>query len=132
MWVCVATLLIFCYDYTDTFKINYGNLTMNFVLIILSGVLDIFANLALQKSNGFRKVWWGILALVLVGSAFLLLAVVVDNGMSLPIAYTLWGTIGILGSVTGAYYFFKQKLKPIGYVGIVLVIIAVALLQLKF
>ncbi len=111
---------------------SYGTLIMNFVLIILSGVFDIFANLALQKSDGFRKIWWGILALVLVGSAFLLLAVVVDNGMSLPIAYTLWGAIGILGSVAGAYYFFKQKLKPIGYVGIVLVVVAVALLQLKF
>lgn len=102
---------------------------MNFVLIILSGVLDIFANLALQKSNGFRNVSWGLLALVLVGMAFLLLAVVVDRGMSLPIAYTLWGAVGILGSVAGAYYFFKQKLKPIGYVGIVLVIIAVGLLH---
>lgn len=102
---------------------------MNFILIILSGVLDIFANLALQKSNGFRNIWWGLLALVLVGMAFLILAIVVDNGMSLPIAYTLWGAIGILGSVAGGYYFFGQKLKPIGYVGIVLVIIAVGLLQ---
>lgn len=102
---------------------------MNFILVLLSGVLDIFANLALQKSDGFRNIWWGLLALVLVGVAFLLLAIVVDKGMSLPIAYTLWGAIGILGSVAGAYYFFKQKLKPIGYIGIILVVIAVALLQ---
>lgn len=102
---------------------------MNFILVLLSGVLDIFANLALQKSDGFRNIWWGLLALVLVGVAFLLLAIVVDNGMSLPIAYTLWGAIGILGSVAGAYYFFKQKLKPIGYIGIILVVISVALLQ---
>lgn len=105
---------------------------VNFVLIVLSGVLDVFANLALQKSNGFRNIWWGMLALILVGSAFLLLSIVVDNGMSLPIAYTLWGAIGILGSVVGAYYFFNQRLKPIGYIGIILVVIAVALLQLKF
>ena len=102
---------------------------MNFILIVISGVLDIFANLALQKSNGFRNVWWGLIALVLVGIAFLLLAIAIDNGMSLPIAYTLWGAIGILGSVFGAYYFFKQKLKPIGYMGFILVVISVALLQ---
>lgn len=104
---------------------------MNFLLIVLSGVLDIFANLALQKSNGFQNPVWGIIALVLVSCAFLLLAIAIDRGMSLPIAYTLWGSIGILGSVAGAYYFFKQKLKPVGYIGVVLVIIAVALLQLK-
>lgn len=105
---------------------------MNFILIIISGILDVFANLALQKSNGFYNKSWGFFALLLVGCAFLLLAFAVERGMSLPIAYTLWGAIGILGSVAGAYYFFKQKLKPIGYIGICLVILAVALLQLEF
>lgn len=104
---------------------------MNMLLIIVSGLLDIFANLALQKSNGFKHAWWGILAIVLVGLAFLLLSIAIDKGMDLAIAYTLWGAIGILGSTFGAYYFFKQKLKPIGYVGIILVIIAVALLQIE-
>ena len=104
---------------------------MNILLIALSGFLDILANLALQKSNGFKEKWWGFLALILVGCAFLLLSVVTDRGIDLPIAYTLWGAIGILGSSFGAYYFFKQKLKPVGYVGIVLVIIAVALLQIE-
>ncbi|MWV61115.1 ligand-binding protein SH3 [Helicobacter saguini] len=103
---------------------------MNFLLIIISGILDVFANIALQKSNGFKNIGWGVLALVLVGVAFLLLAIVTDNGMYLPVAYTLWGAIGILGSVIGAYYFLHQKLKPIGYFGVILVIIAVALLQL--
>ena len=105
---------------------------MNFLLIIISGLLDIFANLALQKSDGFRNIFWGILALILVGVAFLLLAVVTERGLDLPIAYTLWGAIGILGSVAGGYFFFRQKLKPIGYFGIFLVIIAVALLQIEF
>ena len=27
---------------------------MGFLCIVLSGILDVFANLALQKSNGFR------------------------------------------------------------------------------
>ncbi|RDU71624.1 ligand-binding protein SH3 [Helicobacter aurati] len=103
---------------------------MNFILIVISGICDIFANLALQKSDGFRQKKWGFLALLLVGVAFLLLSLAIDNGMNLPIAYTLWGAIGILGSVIGAYYFFQQKLKPIGYVGVVLVIISIALLQL--
>ncbi|RDU65886.1 ligand-binding protein SH3 [Helicobacter didelphidarum] len=104
---------------------------MNFILIVLSGILDIFANLALQKSNGFRKMAWGLLALVFVGGAFLILAIAEERGMDLPIAYTLWGAIGILGSVAGAYYFFHQKLKPIGYIGICLVILAVFLLQVE-
>ncbi len=99
-------------------------------MIVFSGILDVLANLCLQKSNGFKNLIWGISALVLVDVAFLLLAYAVCLGIALPIAYTLWGAIGILGSVLGGYVFFKQKLKPIGYVGVVLVISAVLLLNL--
>lgn len=102
---------------------------MAFFLVTLSGILDIVANLALAKSNGFKKLWWGLLALLLVDSVFLLLALALDLGMELPVAYTLWGAIGILGTVGGGYIFFKQRLKPIGFVGIVLVLIAVYLLH---
>lgn len=102
---------------------------MAFFLVTLSGILDIVANLALAKSNGFKKLWWGLLALLLVDSVFLLLALALDIGMELPVAYTLWGAIGILGTVGGGYIFFKQYLKPIGFVGIVLVLIAVYLLH---
>ena len=100
-----------------------------FLLIVFSGLLDVFANLARAKSNGFKNLKWGILALLLVDSVFLFLAFALDLGMELPVAYTLWGAIGILGTVVGGYYYFAQKLKPIGFVGIVLVLIAVYLLH---
>ncbi|MGX2971369.1 SMR family transporter [Helicobacter sp. T3_23-1059] len=100
-----------------------------FLLVVFSGLLDVFANLALAKSNGFKNLKWGILALLLVDSVFLFLAFALDLGMELPVAYTLWGAIGILGTVVGGYYYFGQKLKPIGFVGIVLVLIAVYLLH---
>ena len=100
-----------------------------FLLICFSGVLDIFSNLALAKSDGFKKLWWGLLALLLVDSCFVALAFALDLGMQLPVAYTPWGAIGILGTTAGGYYFFAQKLKPIGFVGIVLVLCAVYLLH---
>lgn len=102
---------------------------MAFFLVALSGILDIIANLALAKSDGFKRLWWGLLALLLVDSVFLLLALALDLGMELPVAYTLWGAIGILGTALGGYILFNQRLKPIGFVGIVLVLIAVYLLH---
>lgn len=102
---------------------------MAFFLVALSGILDIIANLALAKSDGFKRLWWGILALLLVDSVFLLLALALDLGMELPVAYTLWGAIGILGTALGGYILFKQRLKPIGFVGIALVLVAVYLLH---
>ena len=102
---------------------------MAFFLVAISGILDIIANLALAKSDGFKRLWWGILALLLVDSVFLLLALALDLGMELPVAYTLWGAIGILGTALGGYILFNQRLKPIGFLGIALVLIAVYLLH---
>ncbi|MDL0109584.1 multidrug efflux SMR transporter [Campylobacter felis] len=96
--------------------------------VVLAALLDIVANLALNKSNGFRNFKWGLLSILLVWLAFYLLALSLE-GMKLAIAYTLWGSIGILGTTLGGWYFFKQKLKPIGWVGIFIIIIAVITLK---
>lgn len=89
---------------------------MGFLVIVCSGILDVLANICLQKSCGFKKLSWGLLALGLVDIAFLLLAYAITLGIELPIAYTIWGVIGILGSVFSGYYFFGQRLKPIGII----------------
>ncbi|ENT6510320.1 SMR family transporter [Campylobacter upsaliensis] len=101
---------------------------MYLLYVVLAALLDIVANLALNKSNGFRNFKWGLLSILLVWLAFYLLALSLE-GMKLAIAYTLWGSIGILGTTLGGWYFFKQKLKPIGWVGIFIIIIAVITLK---
>ncbi|EOG9532158.1 multidrug efflux SMR transporter [Campylobacter upsaliensis] len=101
---------------------------MYLLYVVLAALLDIVANLALNKSNGFRNLKWGLLSILLVWLAFYLLALSLE-GMKLAIAYTLWGSIGILGTTLGGRYFFKQKLKPIGWVGIFIIIIAVITLK---
>ncbi|EOX1264431.1 SMR family transporter [Campylobacter upsaliensis] len=101
---------------------------MYLLYVVLAALLDIVANLTLNKSNGFRNFKWGLLSILLVWLAFYLLALSLE-GMKLAIAYTLWGSIGILGTTLGGWYFFKQKLKPIGWMGIFIIIIAVITLK---
>ncbi|TLD85339.1 multidrug efflux SMR transporter [Helicobacter sp. MIT 11-5569] len=96
--------------------------------VILAAILDIIANLTLNKSDGFRNLKWGILSVLLVWLAFYLLALSLE-GMKLAVAYTLWGSIGILGTTIGGWVFFKQKLKPIGWIGIFIIILAVITLK---
>ncbi|WP_108652713.1 SMR family transporter [Dongshaea marina] len=99
-----------------------------FGYVVLAAVLDIIANLALHKSRGFKNKGWGAFAIILVLAAFTLLAQAV-KGMDLAIAYASWGAIGILGTAMGGQFFFKQRLKPIGWAGIVMVIAAVFVLK---
>lgn len=96
-------------------------LTLSFGYVVLAALIDIAANMALTRSNGFKRKLWGALAILLVLSAFTLLAQAVKE-IDLAIAYASWGAIGILGTAIGGALLFKQRLKPIGWVGIAVVI----------
>lgn len=99
------------------------------LLVMFAAALDILANLLLARSHGFRRLRMGFTSLALVGLAFYCLSLAVRN-MDLAVAYALWGSFGILGTSLGGWIFFKQKLTPSAFAGMVLLIAGVLLLQL--
>ncbi|WP_104025509.1 SMR family transporter [Vibrio hyugaensis] len=102
--------------------------TVSFGFVVMAALVDIMANMALTRSKGFKHRGWGITAIVLVMAAFTLLAQAVKE-IDLAIAYASWGAIGILGTAIGGTLLFKQKLKPIGWFGIFVVIAAVVVMK---
>ncbi|AXE36286.1 SMR family transporter [Chromobacterium phragmitis] len=102
--------------------------TIYLLFVLASALIEVGANLMLEKSDGFRRRAWGIGAILLVWLAFALLGQAV-KGMDLAIAYALWGSIGILGTAIGGRLLYKQKLKPIGWAGIGIVAAAVVTLS---
>lgn len=102
--------------------------TLSFGFVVLAAFIDILANMALTRANGFRHKRWGVLSLLLVMLAFTLLAQAVKE-IDLAVAYASWGAIGILGTAIGGSLLFKQKLKPIGWIGIAMVIAAVVVMK---
>ncbi|WP_322803403.1 SMR family transporter [Vibrio alfacsensis] len=102
--------------------------TVSFGFVVMAALVDIMANMALTRSKGFEHKGWGITSIVLVMVAFTLLAQAVKE-IDLAIAYASWGAIGILGTAIGGALLFKQKLKPIGWFGIFVVIAAVVVMK---
>ncbi|AOZ51930.1 SMR family transporter [Chromobacterium vaccinii] len=102
--------------------------TVYLLFVLASALIEVGANLMLEKSDGFRRRAWGIGAILLVWLAFALLGQAV-KGMDLAIAYALWGSIGILGTAIGGRLLYKQKLKPIGWAGIGIVAASVVTLS---
>lgn len=96
--------------------------------IVLAALLDIVANLLLQKSDGFKHKKYGIPALLMVCLAFALLAQVTQV-IDLTVAYVSWGAIAILGTVFSARIFLGQKLNLIGWLGILTICISIFLLK---
>lgn len=100
----------------------------SFALAVMAGILDVAANLASTKSNGFARRGWGALSILLVLAAFALLAEAV-KGMELPVAYAVLGATGIFGTAICGRLFFGQKLKPVGWAGLALIFGAVLVLH---
>ncbi len=93
----------------------------------MAALVDIMANMALTRSKGFKYKGWGIAAIVLVLTAFTLLAQAVKE-IDLAIAYASWGAIGILGTAVVEPCCLSRN-SPIGWFGIFVVIAAVVVMK---
>ncbi len=98
------------------------------LLVMAAALLDVLANLLLAKSAGFRHAGLGVLALLLVGMAFGALSLAVRD-MDLSVAYAMWGAFGILGTSLGGWLFFGQKMRPMAFAGVLLLICGMVLLR---
>ncbi|PAF45229.1 multidrug/spermidine efflux SMR transporter subunit MdtI [Helicobacter sp. 11S02596-1] len=100
-----------------------------FAFVILAAVLDVLGNLMLKKSDGFKKKAYGLACIILVLGAFVSLSFAIKE-IPLSVAYSVWGAIGIIGTILGGYVFFGERLNVIGYIGVVFVLGSVVLLTL--
>lgn len=101
---------------------------LSIFFVTISAFIDIAANMMIAKSLGFRKLKWGLGAIVLVWIAFALLGQAVKT-MDLAVAYAMWGAIGVTGTAAFGRIIFGHKLRPIGWFGIVTITIAVIVLS---
>lgn len=100
-----------------------------FVIVLGAALIDIGANMAINRSMGFRYKGWGFLGIMLVLGAFTLLSEAVSGGqIDLAVAYATWGAIGIVGTALGGLLFFGERLKPIGWAGMMVMALAVVML----
>ena len=100
-----------------------------FVIVLGAALIDIGANMAINRSKGFRYKGWGFLGIMLVLGAFTLLSEAVSGGqIDLAVAYATWEAIGIVGTALGGLLFFGERLKPIGWAGMMVMALAVVML----
>ena len=109
---------------------NFMDIWPYFAAIAVAAGLDIVANLFLAKSEGFKRLGYGLSAILLVALAFTCLAFAVRK-MDLAVAYAMWGSFGILGTSLGGWLFFSQKLRPCAFAGMALLMTGMALLHMS-
>ncbi|WP_411753250.1 multidrug/spermidine efflux SMR transporter subunit MdtI [Serratia sp. (in: enterobacteria)] len=97
--------------------------------LALAIVLEIVANIFLKMSNGFSRVWLGLLSLVSVLGAFSALAQAV-KGIDLSVAYALWGGFGIAATIAAGWILFGQRLNAKGWMGLALLLTGMIIIKL--
>lgn len=93
-------------------------------------VLEVTATLSLRASEGLTR--WGWLIPIAIGylGAFALLAQVLKLGIPVGVAYGVWAASGVALTALLAWAIFKEPLTWMMLVGIVLIALGVAFVEL--
>lgn len=97
--------------------------------LLLAVVFEISGTYLLKLSDGMSRRLVGAGGIVFVMGAFAALAQAI-KGMDLAVAYAVWGGAGlVITAIVGALV-FGQRIRPVGWLGIVLVVGGVVALKL--
>ena len=103
---------------------------MSYVYLTLAIVFKIAATSLLKLSQGFSKMLFGILALVLYGLCFFCLSLSL-KGLQLNLAYAIWSGIGLVGTTVLSIMLFHEKVTLTSLLGITLIIVGIVILNLS-
>lgn len=101
---------------------------MHWILLAAGIAIEIAATTALKMSDGFTKWAFAGLALFGFGLAFYVMSLVVRT-MPVAVAYSVWAGGGIAGVTLVGVLVFGQRLDGFGYLGIVLILAGVLVLN---
>ncbi|WP_206244121.1 DMT family transporter [Novosphingobium terrae] len=76
-------------------------------LLVLSGLLDVAWAVSVKQADGYSKVGWSVLSLILLGLFIYALGRALQM-LPLSTAYAVWTGIGAVGSVVAGILFFGE------------------------
>jgi quaternary ammonium compound-resistance protein SugE len=99
------------------------------IALITAGLLDVAWAVSMKYADGYTRVGWTLLSLVLLGLFVFLLGKTLQV-LPVGIAYSVWTGIGALGTVAMGILLFGESLSLLQLGGVVLVIAGIVLLKL--
>lgn len=100
------------------------------VLLVVSGLLDVAWAISMKYAEGYTRVGWSLLSLVLLGAFIYLLGRTLEV---LPVgtAYAVWTGIGAVGTAALGIVLFNEPINAARLGSIALIIIGIAGLRLS-
>lgn len=100
-----------------------------FVILSLAVAAEIVGTSGLKASEGFTRLWPVAVVVVGYGVSFYLLALALQY-LPLGVVYAIWSGLGTVGTVIVGVLYWRESLDLAGAVGIALIVIGVAVLNL--
>lgn len=98
------------------------------LMLAVAIVSEVVASLALKAA--LNEPLWYLLVAVGYIAAFGGLTVAMRRGMSLGVAYGIWGAMGVALTAVGATVLFGEPLTPVMVVGLSLIVLGVLIVEL--
>jgi quaternary ammonium compound-resistance protein SugE len=105
------------------------NQSLAWVALVAAGLLDVAWAVMMKYADGYTKLGWSVLSLLLLAGFVFLLGRALQT---LPIgtAYAVWTGIGAIGTVLMGIVLFGETVDTVRLGGIALVVVGIATLKL--
>lgn len=97
---------------------------MNWIYLITAGIFEVAWATTMKLSHGFSKLNFTALTILGMIASFLFLAKA-TKALPLSIAYPIWTGIGAVGSIIVGVTFFGDKISPMTWVFIILLLVSI-------
>ncbi|WP_125713029.1 DMT family transporter [Companilactobacillus kedongensis] len=97
---------------------------MNWIYLIAAGLFEVVWAATMKLSHGFTKLNYTALTILGMIASFMLLAKATKT-LPLSIAYPIWTGIGALGAIIVGFIFFGDKISPLTWIFIVLLLVSI-------
>ena len=101
---------------------------LTYTYLIVAIAFEVIGTSALKASEGFTRIWPGILSVVAYGVAIYLLSLTLKT-LPTGIAYAIWSGIGIVLISAVGWVWFKQPLDTAAIIGLGMIIAGVVIVN---
>jgi quaternary ammonium compound-resistance protein SugE len=98
------------------------------IALVTAGLLDVGWAIAMKYADGYTRLGWSLVSLVLL-AAFVFLLGRALQVLELGIAYTVWTGIGAAGTLIMGVLLFGEAMSAMKLAGIALVLAGIAALK---
>ena len=100
------------------------------ILLVVSGLLDVAWAISVKYTDGYTRLGWSLLSLVLLGAFIYLLGRALEV---LPVgtAYAVWTGVGAVGTTVLGIFLFQESVNAVRLASVGLVVIGIVVLKLS-